>query len=316
MLHPLRRLTEKPDQRADAAVRVTLAELIALSHPANLLALPKSSIRAARSGAHLSRIKGRGMAFDEVRLYTPGDDVRSIDWRVTARTGKTHTKLFREERERPVFVVVDYRPSMFFATRGQFKSVLAAKLAALLAWRASLHGDRVGGELFTRNQQLAFKPQSGKRALLHLFNALTHHQQVDRANSSDQDASTLTLTLARLSRRARSGSLIFLLSDFRQLTPAAESLLLHLARRCDVTMMLIHDPLEGELPSRGRYQLANGERELTINTADKKFLRDYRQRFRLRQAHLEQLAVQYRMQLISCSTSDDPFELLRDHVRP
>ena len=120
----------------DAVVRPSLEELIALSRPAGGLRLARPTARALQSGQYFSRFKGRGMEFDETRLYTPGDDVRHLDWRVTARTGKAHTKLFREERERPVFLSVDYRASMFFATRGMYKSALAARLAALIAWSA------------------------------------------------------------------------------------------------------------------------------------------------------------------------------------
>ncbi|MFZ2172135.1 MAG: DUF58 domain-containing protein, partial [Methylococcaceae bacterium] len=130
-------------------ISVSLKTLIDLAKPATSLNLHHLSIRSRQSGGYVSRFKGRGMEFDEARLYQPGDDIRSIDWRVTARTGKTHTKVYREERERPVFISVDNRPAMHFATRGVFKSVLAAKLAGLLAWTAQNHGDRIGGQIFT-----------------------------------------------------------------------------------------------------------------------------------------------------------------------
>lgn len=150
-------------------VSTNLKMLINLAKPAANLKLFRSGIRAQQSGGYLSRTKGRGMEFDEVRPYQPGDDIRSIDWRVTARTDKTHTKLFREERERPVFISVDYRASMQFATRGVFKAVQAAKLAALLAWVAQRQGDRIGGQIFTDNSCRELKPQSGKQAVLHFL---------------------------------------------------------------------------------------------------------------------------------------------------
>ena len=115
-------------------ISVNLKMLIDLAKNAKPLKRYRSKIRAARSGNYLSPAKGRGMEFDEARLYQPGDDIRAIDWRVTARRGKTHTKIYREERERPVLISVDCRPSMAFASRGCFKSVQAAKMAALLAW--------------------------------------------------------------------------------------------------------------------------------------------------------------------------------------
>lgn len=114
----------------DAVVRPTLDDLIRLNQPAKSIELARSTARALQSGQYFSAFKGRGMEFDESRPYAHGDDIRSLDWRVTARTGKVHTKLFREERERPVFLSVDLRSPMFFATRGLFKSVLATRLAA------------------------------------------------------------------------------------------------------------------------------------------------------------------------------------------
>ena len=128
---------------ASSAVSIDSQELIALRHYATTISLKSKRNTASQSGAYLSPFKGRGMEFDEARPYQPGDDIRSIDWRVTARTGKPHTKMFGEERERAVVVCLDYRAPMFFATRGAFKSVIASKMAALLAWASEHHGDRV-----------------------------------------------------------------------------------------------------------------------------------------------------------------------------
>ncbi|PCI06195.1 MAG: DUF58 domain-containing protein, partial [Gammaproteobacteria bacterium] len=130
---------------ADDIVRIRQSTLISLNREAKNLPLTPRKITAKLSGTYLTIFKGLGMEFDEVRPYQAGDDLYSIDWNVTARTGEAHTKIFREERERPVLMWVDYRQPMFFATRGSFKSVVAAKIAALLAWSAAQHGDRLGG---------------------------------------------------------------------------------------------------------------------------------------------------------------------------
>ena len=125
---------------------VDVNELIALRFPVRQLKLSRRN-RAlnALAGPNKSNFRGRGIDFEEVRNYQAGDDIRTIDWRVTARTGAAHTKLFREERERPVLVVVDQRNSMFFGSQFCFKSVLAAQLGALVAWSALSDNDRVGG---------------------------------------------------------------------------------------------------------------------------------------------------------------------------
>ncbi|HHJ81077.1 MAG TPA: DUF58 domain-containing protein, partial [Candidatus Tenderia electrophaga] len=156
----------------DNLVHVCPATLIALRAAGEGLTLKASRIAARQSGNYLSRFKGRGMEFDEARLYQPGDDVRTLDWRVTARTGKPHTKLFREERERAVLTWVDMRPTMFFATRGAFKSVIAARAAALIGWSANRLGDRLGGLVFTADTHHELRPKRGKSAVLQLLQQL------------------------------------------------------------------------------------------------------------------------------------------------
>ena len=133
---------------AAAPASICAARLIALNRESRGLSLRAGLISAAQAGDYQAAVKGRGMEYDESRPYQAGDEIRHIDWRVTARTGKAHTKLFREERERPVWLWIDFRAPMFFATRGRFKSVLAAELAALFAWTAARQGDRVGGMVF------------------------------------------------------------------------------------------------------------------------------------------------------------------------
>ena len=146
----------------DGLVRVSMASLLALHQGSATLALQPRRVRALTSGAYLSPFKGRGMEFDEVRPYTQGDDVRSIDWRVTARSGKPHTKLFREERERAVLLWIDLRPAMFFATRGAFKAVRAAQAAALLGWNTLQRGDRLGALIFDERHHDELRPRRGQ----------------------------------------------------------------------------------------------------------------------------------------------------------
>jgi uncharacterized protein (DUF58 family) len=170
------------------------------------------------SGEYLSRFKGRGMEFAESRPYQPGDDVRNLHWRVMARTGKPFTKLFREERERPVFVWVDLRRRMFFGTRRAYKSVVAARAAALIAWAASRHGDRIGGVLFSDGSHEEIKPARGKAAVLYLIRRLAEHPAWDdRDGSHDDGERSMRDAMIRLRRVVRPGSLVFLLSDFANL---------------------------------------------------------------------------------------------------
>ncbi len=286
-------------------VSVQLKTLINLAKPASLLKLHQSKIRSKQSGGFVSRFKGRGMEFDEARLYQPGDDIRSIDWRVTARTGKTHTKVFCEERERPVFISVDHRSSMQFATRGVFKSVQAAKIAALLAWTAQHKGDRIGGQLFTDTSCQELKPQNGKHAVLRFFNSLV------KPPSPLKITMTLEHALARLVQHARPGSLVYIISDFRGFDEQAENHLAKLAKHCDVVLIQVYDLLEKDLPAKGRYRFTDNERDVTFDTSDSKKINKYHHNFQHRQNHLKNTAKKMGLAFQQCTTSDDPIEVLR-----
>jgi uncharacterized protein (DUF58 family) len=239
-------------------------------------------------------------------MYQAGDDIRSIDWRVTARTGKTHTKVFREERERPVFISVDNRNAMHFATRGVFKSVLAAKLAGLLAWAAQHQGDRIGGQLFSNGQCSELKPQNGRHAVLRFLNMLVHKDE-----STQTATITLERILARLVQHAHPGSLVYIISDFRGMNDAAELHLTKLAQHCDVVLVFVYDALEQDLPTKGHYRFTDGSRDVVIDTNDTQRLTSYHEHFEYRQQQLEQLAKKRRMTFIQCSTTDDPIQRLR-----
>jgi uncharacterized protein (DUF58 family) len=298
-------LFTKQANSANELVSVSLKTLIDLAKPAAGLNLHHAQFRSSQSGNYVSRFKGRGMEFDEARLYQPGDDIRTIDWRVTARTGKTHTKVFREERERPVFISVDNRLAMRFATRGVFKSVLAAKLGGLLAWAAEYHGDRIGGQLFSEHECRELKPQNGRHAVLRFLNALVKPQDtVGKEFTLDQ-------VLARLNQHARPGSLVYIISDFRGINDQAETHIAKLSEHCEVVLIFVYDPLESSLPSKGRYRFTDDERDVVIDTGDQQRLLTYHLRFVQRQQRLELFAKKRGLVFIQCSTVEDPISCLR-----
>ena len=323
------------DPSAENPVYVSKQDLISLRAQAEKLSLNSIKIRARQGGAYLSRFKGRGMEFDEVRPYQPGDDVRTLDWRVTARTGKPHTKLFREERERAVLFWVDYRAPMFFATRGVFKSVLAARAAALLAWSAVSHGDRLGGLIFSEDRHEEVRPQRGQKGALHLIQCLAEHpawtrgldackeptkekntdlrssETVPRAylRSGREDAALQALI--RLRRVVRPGSLVFLMSALRAMGPQAEPHLAQLAQHNDVVLFFMHDPLEQHLPPAGRYRISDGTKELCLDTGSTTFRTRYHLNFQERQDTVKQLCRRYGMHYLSCTTSDDVVKTLK-----
>lgn len=296
----------KQNQQADdERTLISLKQLVDLAGPAAALNLPAGNIRAQLAGLYVSRHKGRGMAFEETRLYQPGDDIRRIDWRVTARTDKAHSKIFREEREKPVFIAVDYRATMQFATRGVFKSVQAARLAGLLAWQALRRGDRIGGQIFGDNGCQELKPHTGKAALLHFFNALVHPSYQQLADNN------LEKSLARLLHHAHPGSQVFILSDFRGISATAENYLASLSRHCEVTLIMISDPLETRLPDKGRFRFTDNIRDILVDSGDRRRLLDYQQQFQQRQQHLQQLGRKLRISWLACLTNQQPVAILQ-----
>jgi len=300
-------MDEKTPDKDDGLVYISQPRLIALQRDAALLKLNTGRIKTHLSGNYLSAFKGRGMEFDEARPYQPGDDIRNMDWRVTARTNKPHSKVFREERERPVLLWVDFRHSMFFGTRQCFKSVLAARVAALLAWKASQQGDRLGGLIFSEQQHQELRPSRGKSAALHLIKQLSEFSQ----NRPDLKVDTETRkhdaghALSRLLHVARPGSLIYLISDFRHVSSQLESSLSRLRRHNEVVLIHLYDPLESQLPSAGFYRVSDGLNETEINASDKQGRHQYQQRFERHRENLQLLCQKNKLRYVPLAT-DQP----------
>jgi uncharacterized protein (DUF58 family) len=293
-------------------ISVSQAGLIRLSGPARGIALDVLRVNSLQTGAYVSHFRGRGMEFDESRPYQPGDDPRSIDWRVTARSTGAYTKLFREERERPVLVVVDLRSSMHFATRGCFKSVNASRAGALLAWSAHHRGDRLGGLVFGDTTHRELKPRLGRQAALRFLHELASHPDWNGADeSAPAPAEPLTHAMSALRRVVRPGSLVVVISDFSDFTRKAQSYLSSVARHNEVLAVFMNDPLERELPPPGRYRVVASDGELAIDTYSAAARRDYEQGFRQRLDDLEAFCQRYGVHLMPMSTDDDPVSALQ-----
>jgi len=294
-------------------VSVSQTGLIRLNGPARAIALDVLRVNSLQTGAYVSHFRGRGMEFDESRPYQPGDDPRSIDWRVTARSTTAYTKLYREERERPVLVVTDLRSNMHFATKGCFKSVNAGRAAALLSWAAHHRGDRLGGLIFGDTTHRELKPKLGRRAALRYVHELVGHPDWEnRERDPDRDdEAPLMQAMAALRRVARPGSLVVILSDFLGFSRAAQSYLSSVARHNEVLAVFLNDPLERQLPPPGHYRLVSREDELAIETYAKGARRDYRDAFQKRRQELETFCRRYGVHLMPLSTQDDPVTALQ-----
>ena len=291
-------------------VSVSQAGLIRLNGPARAIALNVLRVNSLQTGAYVSHFRGRGMEFDESRPYQPGDDPRSIDWRVTARSTTAYTKLFREERERPVLVVVDLRSNMHFATRGCFKSVNASRAAALISWAAHHRGDRLGGLIFGDTTHRELKPRLGRRAALRFVHQLAEHP--DWTNRSiPMGSDPFAQAMSSLRRVARPGSLVVVISDFIGFNRAAQSYLSSVAHHNEVLAVFMNDPLERKLPPPGRYRIVSPDDELAIDTYAAAARRDYEQEFTERAHELEAFCHRYGVHLMPMSTDDDPVSTLQ-----
>ncbi|WP_131782516.1 DUF58 domain-containing protein [Legionella gresilensis] len=253
--------------------------------------------RAAKTGSHLSFIRGRGMDFAEVRNYQAGDEIRHMEWRVTARTGRPHIKVYQEERERPVILIVDFNPSMYFGTRHAFKSVIAARLAALIAWTAISQGDRVGALLFSPREHNEFMPKSREAGVLPLLASLNHYTKQFRQVQNENKSVPLNQILSKLNRVARPGSLIILISDFYELDEKCESHFSRLKLNNDILTYHICDPLELSPPKPALYAITDGKQELLLDTTYSKLAEDYKawcdnQQFKI-QTNLKRLHIPY-----------------------
>jgi uncharacterized protein (DUF58 family) len=290
-----------------------LAELIALRFPARQLRLTRRNrALSALAGPNKSNFRGRGIDFEEVRNYQAGDDIRTIDWRVTARTGVAHTKLFREERERPVLVAVDQREGMFFGSRHCFKSVLAAQLASLVAWSALDSGDRVGGLVFNGVDHRDIRPRRSRRTVLALLSQVAEYNRALPLPPAPGPGTPFADMLANLRRIARPGSSVFIISDFRGSGEAlAREHLFQLAQHTEITAIACSDPLEAELPRAGRYTVTDGAGRSELYTADRRLRRDYQERAQARREALSQDLLRLGIPLLGASTDTAPFTLLQ-----
>jgi len=297
--------------RPASGTQARLEDLIALRFAAGKLRpAQRSRALSTLAGSSRSSFRGRGIEFDEVRHYQPGDDIRAIDWRVTARTSVAHTKVFHEERERPYVLLVDQSDGMAFGSRACFKTVMASHLAALLAWSALNQGDRVGALVFNDVRHSDLRPRRSRKTVLALLSLLCEYgaQAVPGGRGRPQ---RLAEILGNARRIIRPGSSVFLLSDFPGgLDDTASEHLFRLGRHAEITAVHCSDPLEWQLPAAGTYAVSDGVHRSELDTSSPVLRRRYAASA---QARLEQLRERCRrlgMPLLEAGTDQAPFQLL------
>ncbi len=255
----------------ETGVYVTTDQLVGLEG----LARDLTFVQQARSHQQLegrmqSAMRGRGMVFEELRDYLPGDDIRSIDWRVTARTGKPAVRVYGEEKERPAILVVDQRINMFFGTRRSMKSVTAAEAAALCAWRILRSGDRVGGFVFNDSRIEEIKPHRSRNAVIALADRIAKQNRELRADAAGPaGVGQLDAVLTTVANVARHDHLIVVISDYDGHSALTRDMMLRLSSHNDVVCLLVYDPFLLELPSSGGIVVSGGgpQAELALRTS-------------------------------------------------
>jgi uncharacterized protein (DUF58 family) len=288
-----RELNIQQEQFRCRGAMLSLQQLLDQRHIAKALELYlQSRSRLGMSGSHISKSKGRGVDFEEHRAYQAGDDIRSIDWRVTARTGRPFTKIFREERERPVIIGVDQSHHMFFGSQVSFKSVVAAEVAAILCWLTVDNGDRVGGVVFSDTNSEMVKPRRGKRSALRFLSLLADYNQNllgQHKPLAKTGKSNLREALEHIYRITRPGSTIYLISDFADMDKVSLQYMQQLSLHNNLTCIFIYDILETQLPQPGVYNITNGNEMETIDTYAAAVRENYHQAFedKLQSLHAE-----------------------------
>jgi uncharacterized protein (DUF58 family) len=255
---------------ANAGVYTSLPELVGLQFAARGFSLlgkqPSGSPLIGRCG---TRLRGRGLSFEELRGYRPGDDVRSIDWKVTARTQKPHIRVYTEERERPVLLVVDQRLAMFFGTQCQMKSVTAAELAAIVAWQVVDAGDRVGVVAFNDSEVLEVDPHRNRRTLMRVLETLVKQNTalgVDEGIA--HNPAQLNHVLEGVARRAAHDWIVVIISDFQGIADDTRAIIKRIARHNDVIAALVFDAAAVAIPSRRQFVVSDTHMQVQIDTGD------------------------------------------------
>lgn len=287
------------------SLKPRLDDLLELRHQAHTLGLASHHlVNSSFSGLYASVFRGQGLNFEEVREYREGDDIRNMDWKVTARTGEAHLKVFREERERSIMLCVDKGPHMNFGTRNTFKSIQAARAAALLGWAANSLHDRVGGLLFGGDgrDNIYFRPTKDRRALWRLLSAMTAEGVEHETSKPD----LLADILRQAARGIGTGGLVFVIADFNHEHKGLVQGLAQLRQRHSVVLVPVDDPADRELPDMGDVMFRSPDGELlTVNTADDAGRDAYRKAWQKRRNNLVQLANGSGCALIPVDTDAD-----------
>jgi uncharacterized protein (DUF58 family) len=304
-----------PAHRAPG-VYADLAEMVALQHRTHGFSLlPRQPIHSLLAGRHASRLRGRGLDFEEIRRYQPGDDIRQIDWKVTARTRRTHSRVYTEERERRALLVVDQRLGMFFGSVKNMKSVTAAEAAALAAWRILAQQDRVGALVFNDERIEEIRPHRSHATVMRILHTVLEQNHALAVGAGRKaNPAMFNEALRRCVRLAGHDCLVCLISDGAGNDDHTRQLLTRIARHNDVLFIFVYDPLEMELPAAGPLVFGDGARQLEVDTGDRRLRERFRETFAQARAEGRRFLLHRETPVLPLNTSESVVGQLRHHL--
>ena len=299
--------TDKPP-----GVYANLDDLIRIQFKArNFSFLPQQPVASVLSGRYASRLRGRGLNFEEIRRYLPGDDIRTMDWKVTARTRSPHVRVYTEEKDRAILLVVDQRINMFFGTRDKLKSVTAAELAALGAWRAVAVGDRIGAVIFNDVELFDIRPQRSHKTVMSILGNVVQMNHALRADTPvEPNAGMLNRALEKALQLVSHDGLIVMISDFFGVNEQTERLTARIAEHNDVLALLVHDPIRLQ-PAEERVTVSDGSLQMEIDFADKHVREKLAENYREEQEHITRFLNRLAAPLLMVSNQGDVVDQIR-----
>lgn len=304
------------DHTSNSAIYANLNDLRRLKYLAKGFSFsPNQPANSALSGKNSSKLRGRGLNFEELRHYRPGDDIRSMDWKVTQRTGKPHIKVFTEERERNVFLAIDQRMTMFFGSSNKMKSVIAAELAALIAWKISDSGDRIGAVIYNDEKTKVIPAKRGQQHVVNLLAEVlkkNHQLSIDNTAQYDTDDSdSYNKMLATLNKVSSHDGLIILIGDGHGFNDLSVDYIKQLRQHNEVIACHISDPLELELPQMPQMIVSDGRQQIQFSSDNKKIQQNYQAEITRQLESYVKAAKKYRIPLIEIDTIEPVERQLR-----
>jgi uncharacterized protein (DUF58 family) len=303
-------------QNATPGAYANLEDLVQLKFSArNFSFLPRQPIHSLLAGRHASRLRGRGLNFEEMRRYLPGDDVRQIDWKATLRTRKTHVRVYTEERERSVLLLVDQRWTMFFGSVKNMKSVTAAEATALAAWRVIAQQDRIGALVFNDSRVAEIRPRRSQTTVTQILHeVLEQNHALSLEAKLRANPAMFNEALRRCARLATHDCLVCIISDGSGSDQESRHLLSRIAEHNDVLFVFIYDQLETDLPTVGPLVFGDGSRQLEVNTDNRKLRESFRDTFAEHRAAGRRFLLQRETPVIPLNTATPVADQLRHQL--